>query len=71
MVKPEIVHTAEPFKDNGDGTGAYALYKMLYDAVANGLTEDDYSTTDWEGCKPMINNGEIGTMVLGSWQLLR
>ena len=40
---------------------------MLYDAVANGLTEDDYSTTDWEGCKPMINNGEIGTMVLGSW----
>lgn len=63
----KFVHTAEPFKDNGDGTGAYALYKMLYDAVANGLTEDDYSTTDWEGCKPMINNGEIGTMVLGSW----
>ena len=63
----KFVHTAEPFKDNGDGTGAYALYKILYDAVANGLTEDDYSTTDWEGCKPMINNGEIGTMVLGSW----
>ena len=36
----KFVHTAEPFKDNGDGTGAYALYKMLYDAVANGLTED-------------------------------
>ena len=63
----KFVHTAEPFKDNGDGTGAYALYKILFDAVANGLTEDDYSTTDWEGCKPMINNGEIGTMVLGSW----
>ena len=58
----KFVHTAEPFKDNGDGTGAYALYKMLYDAVANGLTEDDYSTTDWEGCKPMINNGEIWLM---------
>ncbi len=65
----KFVHTAEPFKDNGDGTGAYALYKILYDAVANGLTEDDYSTTDWEGCKPMVNNGEIGTMVLGSWAI--
>ena len=32
-----------------------------------GLTEDDYSTTDWEGCKGMINRGEIGCMVLGSW----
>lgn len=63
----KFVHTAEPFKDNGDGTGAYALYKILYDAVANGLIEDDYTTTDWEGCKGMINNGEIGTMVLGSW----
>ncbi len=63
----KLVHTAEPFKDNGDGTGAYGLYKILYDAVANGLIEDDYTTTDWEGCKGMINNGEIGTMVLGSW----
>lgn len=63
----KFVKTAEPFKDNGNGTGAYALYKILYDAVAMGLTEEDYSTTDWEGCKGMINRGEIGTMVLGSW----
>lgn len=63
----KFAHQAEPFKDNGDETGAYALYKILYDAVANGLTEDDYTTTDWEGCKGMINRGEIGTMVLGSW----
>ena len=63
----KFVHTAEPFKDNGDGTGAYALYKILYDTVANGLIEDDYTTTDWEGCKGMINRGEIGCMVLGSW----
>lgn len=63
----KFVHTAEPFKDNGDGTGAYALYKILYDAVADGLIEDDYTTTDWEGCKGMLNRGEIGCMVLGSW----
>ncbi len=63
----ELLHTAAPFSDPGDGTHAYNVYKILYDAVADGLTEDDYTTTDWEGCKAMINNGQIGTMVLGSW----
>ena len=67
----KFVHTAEPFKDNGDGTGAYALYKILYDATAQGLIEDDYTTTDWESCKGRINNGEIGTMVLGSWAIVQ
>ncbi len=63
----KFVHTADPFADPGDDTGVYNLYRILYDAVANGLIEDDYTTTDWEGCKGMLNNGEIGTMVLGSW----
>ena len=63
----KLVHTKEPFSDPGDGTGAYNVYKILYDACANGLIEDDYTTTDWEGCKGMMNRGEIGTMVLGSW----
>lgn len=66
-INQKFVHTKDPFQDYGDETHAYAVYKILYDAVANGLTEDDYSTTDWEGCKGMINNGEIGCMVLGSW----
>jgi ABC-type glycerol-3-phosphate transport system substrate-binding protein len=63
----KFVHDANPFEDHGDGTGAYALYKILYDACANKLIEEDYTTTDWEGCKAMLNNGEIGAMVLGSW----
>ncbi len=63
----KLIHTANPFSNPGDGSGAYSLYKVLYDAVANKLIEDDYTTTDWEGCKSMINNGEIATMVLGSW----
>ncbi|MCR4579585.1 MAG: ABC transporter substrate-binding protein [Treponema sp.] len=62
-----LLHTKDPFKNYEDGTHAYAVYKVLYDAAANGLIEDDYTTTDWEGCKGMINRGEIGTMVLGSW----
>lgn len=67
----KFVHDADPFSDPGDGTGIYNLYKILYDAVANGLIEDDYTTTDWEGCKGMINRGEIGCMVLGSWAFVQ
>ncbi len=63
----KMVHTANPFKNPGDGSGAYNVYKILYDAVAQKLIEDDYTTTDWEGCKAMLNNGKIGCMVLGSW----
>ncbi len=63
----KFVHTKNPFSDPGDDTHAYNVYKILYDAVSKGLTEDDYTTTDWEGCKGMINNGKIGCMVLGSW----
>jgi ABC-type glycerol-3-phosphate transport system substrate-binding protein len=63
----EMVTDAAPFADKGNGTGAYAVYKILYDAVANGYIEEDYTTTDWEGCKGMINSGKIGCMVLGSW----
>lgn len=62
-----LLHSAAPFADPGDGTHAYNVYKILYDAVANGLTEEDYSTTDWEGSKGMLNSGKIGCMALGSW----
>ena len=63
----ELLHTKDPFSDPKDGTHPYNVYKILYDAVAGGLTEKDYSTTDWEGSKAQINNGKIATMVLGSW----
>lgn len=65
----ELAHTKDPFRDYGDDTHAYAVYKILYDAVAEGLTEDDYTTTDWESSKGKMNNGEIACMVLGSWAL--
>ncbi len=63
--------TKDPFADQGNGTGAYAVYKLLYDAVSQGLTEESPTATDWEGSKPMINNGEIGAMVLGSWAIIQ
>lgn len=58
-----------PFADRGDETGPYAVYNTLYEAVSRGLTEDDPTTTDWEGSKGMLNNGQIGCMVLGSWAI--
>lgn len=61
-----LVHSKNPFADRGDQTGPYAVYYTLYEAVVRGLIEDDPTTTDWEGCKGMINRGEIGTLV-GSW----
>lgn len=62
-----LAHAKDPFSDPGDGTHPYNVYKLLWDAVEEGLIEDDYTTTDWEGSKGMLNNGEIGCMVLGSW----
>jgi len=63
-----LPHAKDPFAKQADeGTGPYAVYKILYDAAAEKLIEEDYTTTDWEGCKGMMNRGEIATMVLGSW----
>lgn len=71
---PEFVNTGlvkgeNPFSDRGDGTGPYAVYNTLYEAVKRGFTEEDPTTTDWEGSKPMLNRGEIGAMALGSWSV--
>ena len=63
----KFAHTASPFDDPGDDTGIYNLYRILYQACADKLIEDDYTTTDWESCKGMLNRGEAATMVLGSW----
>ncbi len=63
----ELVHGSNPFADRGDMTGPYAVYYTLYEVFKRGLTEEDPTTSDWEGSKGMINRGEIGCMVLGSW----
>ncbi|MFP3155377.1 ABC transporter substrate-binding protein [Lachnospiraceae bacterium ZAX-1] len=56
-----------PYADRGDQTGPYAVYNVLYEAVNQGLVEDDPTTTDWEGSKGMLNRGEVATLALGSW----
>ncbi|MDG5471531.1 ABC transporter substrate-binding protein [Jeotgalibacillus sp. ET6] len=59
-------HEKDPFSP---GKPHYELYKVMYDAAEQGLIEGDPLTTDWEASKVMMNNGEIATMVLGSWAL--
>lgn len=66
-----LTHGLNPFQKHDDMTGPYAVYYTLYEAVARGLTEEDPTTTDWEGSKGMINNGQIGCMVLGSWAVVQ
>lgn len=51
------------------GSSHYVVAKLLYDIIDQGLCEKDPTTCDWEGSKLMLNNGEIGCMVLGSWAI--
>ncbi len=72
ITMPQTHDPFAPGVPTGDSeSGPYAVYNILYEAVKRGLTEADPTTTDWEGSKPMINNGEIATMVLGSWAIVQ
>jgi raffinose/stachyose/melibiose transport system substrate-binding protein len=71
FMNQKLPHASNPFANRGDGTGPYAVYYVLYEAVARGLVEPDPSTTDWESCKGRINRGEIATLVLGSWAIVQ
>ncbi len=62
-----LLHSANPFTRNDENSGPYAVFYILYNAVANKLVEEDPASSDWESSKVKINDGEIGTMVLGSW----
>lgn len=64
-----LLHTKDPFTKNDENSGPYAVYYTLYNAVDRKLVEEDPASSDWESSKGMINNGEIATMVLGSWSV--
>lgn len=63
----KLLHQKDPFSKNDEMSGPYAVFYTLYEAVAQKLVEEDPASSDWESSKGMINNGEIATMVLGSW----
>lgn len=66
-----LVHEDKPFSNTNDGTGPYSVYKILYDAVKYGLTEDDFTTTSEPLSYKMINDGKIGCLVFGSWAVVQ
>ncbi|MFV0632455.1 ABC transporter substrate-binding protein [Demequina sp.] len=62
----EMAHDESPWTEGKD---AYVIDSLLYDIVANALSEDDPLTTNWEQSKNDFATGKIGTMVLGSWAI--
>ena len=52
-----------------EGKDIYAIDQLIYDAVADGYTEDDPLTTNWEQSKVDFATGKIATMALGSWSI--
>lgn len=63
-----LPHTDAPWSE---GQPYYILSKVLNDLAANGLIEEDPTTTEWEASKGMLARGEIGCMVLGSWSIVQ
>ncbi len=63
----KLLHQKNPFTKNEENSGPYAVFYTLYEAVKQKLVEEDPASSDWESSKARINNGEIATMVLGSW----
>lgn len=60
----KMAKDADPFaKDNG----IYDVLKIYYDAVSMGLTEEDYTATDWETSKAYINSGKAASTIIASW----
>jgi raffinose/stachyose/melibiose transport system substrate-binding protein len=47
----------------------YIADSLLFDIVADGLSEPDPTTTDWNTSKTLIGGGKVATMVLGSWAI--
>ncbi|MFJ5709429.1 ABC transporter substrate-binding protein [Streptomyces sp. NPDC093105] len=51
------------------GSELNAIDSLLYDIVKQGLSEKDPTTTNWETSKALLGEGEIATMMLGSWSI--
>ncbi|MDC7120906.1 ABC transporter substrate-binding protein [Cellulomonas fimi] len=64
--KNEIVESDTPWTADSD----YGVVDgLIYQAVADGLTEADPTTTNWEESKRLLGTGQVATMVLGSWAI--
>lgn len=52
----------------GEDSPYYKIYDLLFKIVSDPtLREEDPVSSDWEASKPMLAQGKIGAMALGSW----
>lgn len=54
-----------------EGEEHNVIDSLLWDVVADGYTEADPTTTNWEESKNMIAKGDVSAMVLGSWAIVQ
>lgn len=51
------------------GSPNYNLYRIMYEASAVGLIEDDPATATFDEAKRLMANGEVATYVCSSWAI--
>jgi ABC-type glycerol-3-phosphate transport system substrate-binding protein len=64
----QLANTDEVWTEGGD---IHTIDSLIWDLVANGLTEEDPTTTDWEASKELLGRGEVAAMGLGSWSIVQ
>ncbi|NDL60925.1 ABC transporter substrate-binding protein [Phytoactinopolyspora mesophila] len=67
-VENNMAHMDEPWTEGED---INLLDSLVYDIVAEGLSENDPTTTNWEESKNLLGTGDIATMMLGSWAIIQ
>lgn len=66
-----VTKLAEDDSPWAPGKEHHIIDSLLWEAVARGLTEPDPTTTNWEGSKKLIGEGQVATMMLGSWSVVQ
>ncbi len=61
-----LAHTDAPWAEGADH---HVIDKLIFDAVAAGLVEEDPATTSWEPSKDLMATGQVATMALGGWAI--
>lgn len=64
----EMAYTDAPWTEGSDH---HTIDSLLWEAVEDGLIEPDPATSDWETSKGLLGNGEVATMMLGSWSIVQ
>lgn len=60
----KFVYEKNPFLE---GSNFYNAYKLLYEIVDKGLCEEKNNVLDWGEVCTKVSNGEIASVVVGTW----